>query len=267
MDKNYIKRIMKINKDFGKIMAYLVLTYVISWVFWGITIVLNNFYGLKISESPIITILWMIGGFGPTISIIVLLLKWKQINNFKELLRFIFHSPNLIKTTIVTLSMFIIQFLLLLLFLPRNDTPIYMVLTYLPVMVILGGLEEIGWRGFLQPQMEKTIPFILCLLFISIIWTGWHIPLFFIKGSSQNDVSFFVFFFGNLHLTCILAMIYKMTKNVFSCVLFHAWSNALYSVFEIKISTGFIVSYIVEIIVVVLICFLIKENKKKVLKY
>jgi membrane protease YdiL (CAAX protease family) len=256
---------MKINKDFSKIMAYLVLTFVISWVFWGLTIVTNNFWGLKLHESLITTILWLIGGFGPTISIIVLLCKRKEINNFKELLRFIFHSQNLIRTIIVTISMFVIQFLLAFIFLPRNDTPIYMVVIYLPIMVIMGGLEEVGWRGFLQPQLEKIFPFILCLFFISIVWTGWHIPLFFMKDSSQNNTSFFVFFLGNFHLTCILAMIYKMTKNVFSCVLFHAWTNAFYSVFEIEMNLGFIVSYIVEIIIVVLICLLIKENKKNIL--
>jgi membrane protease YdiL (CAAX protease family) len=256
---------MKKNKDFSKVMAYLILTYAISWVCWGLTIVINNFYGLKIIENPITTLLWIIGGFGPTISIIVLLCKWKEINNFKELIRFIFNSPNLIKTIMVTLSMFIIQFLLYFIFLPRNNTPIYMVLIYLPVMVIGGGLEEVGWRGFLQPKLEKIIPFILCLFSISIIWTGWHIPLFFIKGSSQNDMSFFVFFLGNFAMTCILAMIYKVTKNIFSCILFHAWTNALYSVFEIEMNLGFIVSYSVEIIVVILICLRIKESKKNIL--
>jgi hypothetical protein len=36
----------------------------------------------------------------------VLLFKWKEINNFKELLRFIFNSQNMIKTIIITLSIF-----------------------------------------------------------------------------------------------------------------------------------------------------------------
>jgi membrane protease YdiL (CAAX protease family) len=253
---------VKINKDFSRVAAYLILTYVISWVFWGLTIVLNNFYGLKIIESPITTVLWITGGLGPTISIIVLLCKWKEINNFKELLRFIFNSQNLIKTIIVTVSMFIIQFLLAFIFLPRNDTPIYMVLIYLPVMVIGGGLEEVGWRGFLQPRLEKIIPFIVCLFFISIFWTGWHIPLFFIKGSAQNDMNFPIFFLDNFAITCLLAMIYKMTKNVFSCILFHAWSNALYSVFEIEMNPGFVVSYVVEAIAAVLICLTIKNRIK-----
>jgi membrane protease YdiL (CAAX protease family) len=256
---------MKTNKDFSKVMAYLVLTFIISWVFWGLAIVINNFWGLKVFESPIITILWLIGGLGPGISIIVLLYKWKQINNFKELLRFIFNSPNMIKTIIITLSMFIIQFLLYFIFLPRNDAPIYMVLIYLPIMIIDGGLEEIGWRGFLQPQMEKIIPFILCLFFISIIWAGWHIPLFFIEGGVQDGMSFLVFFFGIFAMTCILAMIYKITKNIFACVLYHAWTNALFQIFEIEINVGFIVSYIAEIIVVILICLLIKEGKKNIL--
>jgi membrane protease YdiL (CAAX protease family) len=251
---------MKTNNS--KVLAYLILTYAISWGCWGLVIIIGNFSGLRIMDNPLVTILWITGGLGPTISIIVLLFKWKEVNNFKELLRFIFHSPSRVRTIIVTLSMFILQFLLYFIFLPRNDTPIYMVLIILPVMIIGGGLEEVGWRGFLQPRLEKAIPFILCLFLISIIWTGWHIPLFFIKGSSQNGTSFLVFFLGNFVMTCILAMIYKMTKNVFSCILFHAWSNALYSVFEIEINFGFVLSLIVEVLAVVLICLLVKEDKK-----
>jgi hypothetical protein len=65
-------------------------------------------------------------------------------------------------------------------------------------------------------------------------------------------------------MTCVLAMIYKMTKNIFSCVLFHAWTNALYSVFEIEMNLGFIVFYIVEVIAVIVICLLEKDNKTNI---
>jgi hypothetical protein len=66
-------------------------------------------------------------------------------------------------------------------------------------------------------------------------------------------------------MTCVLAMIYKMTKNIFSCVLFHAWTNALYSVFEIEMNLGFIVFYIVEVIAVIVICLLVKDSKTNIL--
>jgi membrane protease YdiL (CAAX protease family) len=245
---------------FDKIIAYLIITYAISWVFWGLVIILNNYYAIKFN-NPIITILWTIGGFGPTISPIILMVTWKKINNIKGLLKFIFYSPKFNKTIIITLVMIIIQFLIMLIFCDKNKNfHFYMLLINLPGMIIYGGLEEIGWRGLLQPYLEKICPFLVSILLVSIIWTSWHIPLFLINGSSQNDMNILIFFFGNFSLTCILAMIHKITKNVFSCILFHAWSNVLYSIFEINMNTGFIFSYISEIIISVTICLLINKR-------
>ena len=46
-------------------------------------------------------------------------------------------------------------------------------------MVLLGGTEEIGWRGVLQPRLqEKTSVFITGLV-IGVLWWAWHLPLFF----------------------------------------------------------------------------------------
>ena len=58
---------------------------------------------------------------------------------------------------------------------------------YLPIMATLGvisgvlsGLgEEIGWRGFLVPELCKYMSFTKAMLLSGIIWASWHMPLLF----------------------------------------------------------------------------------------
>src|ERR1700745_4317930 len=37
--------------------------------------------------------------------------------------------------------------------------------------------EEIGWRGFLVPELAKTMGFTSTALISGIVWAGWHYPL------------------------------------------------------------------------------------------
>jgi uncharacterized protein len=58
---------------------------------------------------------------------------------------------------------------------------------YIPILATLGvvqgilsGLgEEIGWRGFLVPELCKHMSFTKAMLLGGIIWAAWHMPLLF----------------------------------------------------------------------------------------
>jgi uncharacterized protein len=55
-----------------------------------------------------------------------------------------------------------------------------LVLVMLPGMIssVAAGLgEEIGWRGFLAPEMTRAFGFTRGTFFIGVIWTSWHLPI------------------------------------------------------------------------------------------
>ena len=37
--------------------------------------------------------------------------------------------------------------------------------------------EEIGWRGFLVPELAKVLPFTGVALVSGLIWASWHYPI------------------------------------------------------------------------------------------
>ena len=115
-------------------------------------------------------------------------------------------------------------------------SPVYLLL--FPIMIVVGGLEEVCWRFVLQSSLEKKLPFFTASSIISIIWATWHLPLFFIVGQLQYDWNFGLYAILLFGLGFIIAAIYRLTKSVWLCILFHALVNTLFedSSFSIRLA-------------------------------
>ncbi|WP_078840830.1 CPBP family intramembrane glutamic endopeptidase [Streptomyces antioxidans] len=60
---------------------------------------------------------------------------------------------------------------------------------FLVSMVISGPLsEEPGWRGTAYPRMRASMGRFRAGLVLGAIWAVWHLPLFFIDGTVQNEL-------------------------------------------------------------------------------
>lgn len=115
-------------------------------------------------------------------------------------------------------------------------------------------MEEVGWWWVLQPELEKIFPFGIATIITSCIWTFWHLPLFFIKGSSQSYVNFWAFLILLIGISFAQAIVYRYSKNIWLCVLLHCSLNALPAsyVFEenIPINTGISITMVVGALIV-----------------
>ncbi len=66
--------------------------------------------------------------------------------------------------------------------------PLYTVVPSFIFLTVAAGMgEEFGWRGFLLPRLQTRHNALVSSLIVGVIWAIWHIPLFFIKGTSQYE--------------------------------------------------------------------------------
>lgn len=86
---------------------------------------------------------------------------------------------------------------------PLASTVVYVLLT--GSYGLIGGMaralgEEIGWRGFLVPELAKTASFTATALISGIVWASWHYPIL-IWGDYNNGAPAW---YG---LTCFTVMV------------------------------------------------------------
>jgi membrane protease YdiL (CAAX protease family) len=70
---------------------------------------------------------------------------------------------------------------------PRASGHLLMTVVNLPLILLLGGPmgEELGRRGFALPDLQCRFGWRAASLGLGLVWGVWHLPLFFIDGTSQ----------------------------------------------------------------------------------
>ena len=62
------------------------------------------------------------------------------------------------------------------------------------MMLFLGPVEEFGWRGVMQPLLQRRLAPIWAGIVIGATWGVWHLPAFFLAGVVFADWNFLPFF-------------------------------------------------------------------------
>ncbi len=104
--------------------------------------------------------------------------------------------------------------------------PLYS-LTFCMTLLIQGGNEEIGWRGFMQPELQKRFNPLVAALIVSVFWSLWHLPLF-LNGVYDADVVMGMVSGGiyRIPLAIFLAWFYNRSGgNLFLTMFLHASFN------------------------------------------
>lgn len=98
---------------------------------------------------------------------------------------------------------------------------------------LFGGVEEFGWRGFLQPQFQERLSVLSASLAVGVLWWAWHLPLFLGHPNFTPDPAFLVYYTTFvLGVSTVLGALVNITDgSVIPAVFMHAAVN-LGSVFE-----------------------------------
>ena len=228
-------------------------SFCIAWVLWICVIIANQFGYLRYG-TPVSLLLFVLGALAPAIAAVMVLLK-NKVMNAKQFFKKIFAVKQPVSMYLITIGFVAIYFgigALTGLF-EYNHNPIYLSLLSFPIMILVGGLEEVGWRFVFQPELEKKYPFALASAIVGVVWTVWHLPLFFIEGSSQNSMNFGIFFIGTIGLSFTYAAVYRLSKSVWLCIFIHSVADSLYNSFQVNagdFNTAVIPAVIVMVVLI-----------------
>ena len=101
----------------------------------------------------------------------------------------------------------------------------------LPLWLITFGFgEEIGWRGFALPRLQKRMSVSRATLILGLLWSLWHVPAFFYL-ETLTGMSWFMlpgFIFGVLCGAVLLTWLYNGTGgSILMVAIWHALFDLL----------------------------------------
>ena len=168
----------------------------------------------------------------PFISMLVIT-QCKERIGLKAFFGWIFHTENKPQAILLTGVFCLSALLFSLLNGSPNGSPWYMLpLGWLIMIPFVGIAEETGWRGFLQPALEERMRFPFSTLLTSAIWYVWHLDLWLDPTSNHYGDSLIGFGITILIWSFALAALYKATKSVIACAVYHSFMDAIGAVYD-----------------------------------
>lgn len=225
----------KVKKE---LLSYFLITFIVSWLLW-LPAILNS-YSYRI--MPVFLFISMFASFTPSVVGLVLNRRYMGSDKFKKYFKRSL-SLKFSKKWFVYIAFFFfllafISYRLMLMLLSDfkiiNPIPIIMTpLIFIQILLIGGAIgEEFGWRGFAQYRFDKiTSPFISSLL-IGLLWSLWHLPLFFIIGTVQASIPIWQFMIQNLLISFFYTWFYKKSDaSIVLMIFLHAILNTSAAIF------------------------------------
>ncbi len=215
--------------------VYIMIAFGISWVGWFILI-------LSDTESSFFNPWKLLAAFGPSIAgLIVIALHsgktslikiWHSLINLRGI-RWHWYLVSLIIPPAIMLAALGIHIAMGGSGLSFNDpAEIYRVIPIFFLVLIFSVLgEEIGWRGFALPWLQKRFTALQSSLILGLIWSVWHLPLFWIPGDFHQQLPLMWFLIQTVSITILYTWIFNATKgSLLIILLLHTASNTAFGV-------------------------------------
>lgn len=223
-------------------LRFFLMTFIWSWILW-IPLVLCSYKIITISDrllSSLTLPIVILGAFGPLAGALFVLRQEKDKRSIRKYLQGFLDLNLGWKAFIIPIiifggSTFIAWFFPELFGEERLSMLLPSIWIYIPCLIFMiflgGGQEEFGWRGYALPILENKFGIWFANIVLGVIWAFWHIPLWFITGTSQTYMNFGGFILLMVGYSFILSWTKKISGNKsFSGLYAHGLSNSFISI-------------------------------------
>lgn len=225
---------MNRNKSILEGLIFSAITLGLSYfVFWGplVLIKVPAISFVRDTRGPIwAIILFILGGFVPSAVAIVLTRIREGTDGLKSLMRRCLQFRLGIRWYIAIVIVVVLggsgQLIIHSMLGNSFDLSLYLrqLPSFLPLIIVGPISEELGWRGYLLQKLQLKWNALLSSIFVGIVWAFWHLPLFFVIGTSQHELQlpFTGFFVGTVAVSIIYTWINNNTNNsIWAAILLH----------------------------------------------
>jgi membrane protease YdiL (CAAX protease family) len=217
-----------------KTWVFFVLTFAISWLLWLPSVLRTNGYP---NLPEIVGLAGMFAVLGPTIAAFILVGRESGRAGMGRLIRRAFATGFSMRWWLPTLLLMPIIGLLTAAILSLLGTEIpdwtaptlvTALVTTITILFIGGGLEEFGWRGYALDRMQNGKNAVVASLVLGFFWGLWHLPLFFMEGTTQAEaaIPIWEFILQIMVLSVLFTWLYNNTGgSLLVAILFHTIGN------------------------------------------
>ncbi|SHH33295.1 CPBP family intramembrane glutamic endopeptidase [Marivita hallyeonensis] len=212
----------------GKVVAFLAITFAITWgvigayIYWPDAMAIR--FGAISGSHPF----YFLATWAPAISAILVVFSFAGLDGLRGLFSrlMMWRCPPvwwvfiLVGLPLVFIAGSLIKGGPLLTPLPPEGAGA--LLSVMIMMLFLGPVEELGWRGVAQPLLQRHVAPFWAGAIIGTAWGVWHLPAFYLAGVVYENWSFLPFLIGNITLAILVTPIFNAARgSLLLPVLFH----------------------------------------------
>jgi membrane protease YdiL (CAAX protease family) len=279
------ENILDDQKQAKKPIAFLIFTFIFTWGLWLPSILTGLGIDLGIDAETYTAITVPIGAFAPLLVALAFVIKQEGWQGgwhfFRQAFDLKVKPIYLIAAFLIPLIIHAISHYLA----PRMGFPvadtlfpaisglpsIIIAIPYFFLMLIIGGgQEEFGWRGYAQAPLQKRIGVIPASLLIGLVWGIWHLPLWVMPGDGHSTYPFIAFLIMTTSISIIYGWLYNASnQKLVTVIIFHAMSNTAAPLLPFLImqegtpENAYWVYAAINVLAAVLVGFVIIKAEKK----
>jgi membrane protease YdiL (CAAX protease family) len=85
-------------------------------------------------------------------------------------------------------------------------------LTFFVLSIVTGAAgEELGWRGFLLPRLQRRFNALVSSLIVGVVWAIWHLPLWFLPGCGWDATPYWAFALSAVSSSVLITFVFNNT--------------------------------------------------------
>ncbi len=213
---------------------FYVLAFAISWLGWFPIVAGSR--GVSPFGSPVFQILLILPAIGPALAAVIVTGAIAGKRGVDSLLKSLFQwrigtlwlgVAILVPALLLVAGKVLTQVLGLTAIpgLPGNNM-VAVAISAFVMALVSNPWEEVGWRGFALPRLQKSHDAFVATLVVGVLWGLWHLPLFLWVGNPMSEYPLVAWFIGTVADSFIYTWLLNSTKgSLLAVTLFHILGN------------------------------------------